>query len=520
MTTLEGKRELTASTVTPIVQSLDSEEYIPKALPRFLKTRDMIALYILAVFWISNVKGVALGGAATFTYWLLVAVAFFLPCALVTAQLGVMFPYEGSIYNWTYKALGPFWSFFVGLCAWLPGVLLLVSAADIIVNCLQTLNSQWLVPVWQQGLAIICITLFAGFVSLQRAKTVQHLINMTACITGFVVLLIGLSAVIWLFKGHPSATSFAPSAWAINVDPQAGNLGLLGTVTLAMLGATMPLNMGGEISGETSREQRRIITGHLLWGTLLVIVGYFTVTFAVLVVEGPNAALQAANPIVLLVGTVDTVLGRAAGNITMICIMLFFLIVAIFEICVSARLLLVAGIDKRLPRNLGLLNRSRIPRNAIVLQTIVAVVFTLVIFFLVPYAVPSLGDPATLTTNAYTVTAASLLLLWAFSFIFPFADLAFLYFRHRRNASSREAFTRQLIYPFPLLAICIVVGPLVCAGAIVVTLLYTWIPTFITNSQWLALVGILTLILLVIFAVASMYITSQVERERLALKED
>jgi uncharacterized membrane protein YbhN (UPF0104 family) len=167
-----------------------------------------------------------------------------------------------------------------------------------------------------------------------------------------------------------------------------------------------------------------------------------------------------------------------------------------------------------------LLNRSRIPRNAIILQTIVAVVFTLVIFFLVPYAVPSLGDPATLTTNAYTVTAASLLLLWAFSFIFPFADLAFLYFRQRRNASSREAFTRQLIYPFPLLAVCIVVGPLVCTGAIVVTLLYTWIPAFITNSQWLALVGILTLTLLVIFAVASMYITSQVDRERLALKED
>jgi amino acid transporter len=42
---------------------------------------------------------------------------------LVTAQLGQMFPRDGSLYVWTQKALGPFWGFFAGFCAWWPGIL-------------------------------------------------------------------------------------------------------------------------------------------------------------------------------------------------------------------------------------------------------------------------------------------------------------------------------------------------------------------------------------------------------------
>lgn len=42
--------------------------------------------------------------------------------AIVTGQLGFLFPGEGSIYLWTHKAFGPFASFFAGFAAWWPGV--------------------------------------------------------------------------------------------------------------------------------------------------------------------------------------------------------------------------------------------------------------------------------------------------------------------------------------------------------------------------------------------------------------
>jgi hypothetical protein len=245
-----------------------------------------------------------------------------------------------------------------------------------------------------------------------------------------------------------------------------------------------------------------------------VIIGYLVLTFAILVVGGQNAAFNAPNPVALLVSTVQTVLGPLAGSITIIGIMLFYVVVGIFENCISARLLMVAGIDQRLPQSMGRLNRFRIPANAIIFQTIIATLYTAVIFFLVP-AFTFLGNADTLTVEAYTITAASLLLVWAFSFMFPFLDLGMLYSRYRKDTASREAFLKQLICPLPVLMICIVVGPIVCAATIIVTLISSWIPQLISSNQWWYIVGVVTMILLVFSIIGSMLASSQAAWEDL-----
>lgn len=487
--------------------SLPSEDYVPRALPHVLGTFDMTTAFIMAVFWISNVTTIVTGGAAGLTYFVLCAAAFFIPCAIVIAQLGTMFPYEGSLYNWTYKALGPFWSFFITLCGWLPGVLSLVSAADVIVSVLQSLNPNWLVPAWQQGLVIIFITIFVGYLSIQRYRMVQNVINVAAGLTIVAVLFIGLAALAWLFKGKPSATNFGDaSGWGISFAPQTNNLYLLGTVTLALLGANMPLNMAGEL-----RDHKAILR-HLLWGALIVMGGYLIVTLAILVVEGQNAAFSAPNSVALLIDAVDKGLGNFMGGLTAVCMMTFFIVVGVFENLTSSRLIMVAAIDGRLPFAAGKLNLARVPQNAIIFQTICACLFTAVIFFGTPL-ITFLGNTATLTTEAYTVTAAGLLLVWAFSFMFPFIDLAVLYSRHR------QAFAPHRIFPMPLLTLSIILGPLVCLAAIVDTLIYSWIPTLIGNAQWWYLVGGLTAICLALSAIGSLYASGEASWERTQEKE-
>jgi amino acid transporter len=99
-------------------------------MPPILGTFDMTAVYLVAIFFIVNAATAASGGASAFTYLILGAVTFFIPCAIATTQLGHMFPNEGSLYNWTHKALGGYWSFFIGFCAWFPGVLVIVAGAD------------------------------------------------------------------------------------------------------------------------------------------------------------------------------------------------------------------------------------------------------------------------------------------------------------------------------------------------------------------------------------------------------
>jgi glutamate:GABA antiporter len=498
---------------TPPSIPLTSETYVPATMPRFLSTFDMVIIFTLALFWISNVTGTVIGGASSFTYWGIGIIAFFIPCCLVCAQLGSMYPHEGSIYNWTYRAFSLFsrstaayMSFFVGTCVWLPGLLSIVSAAFVIVNCLQALNGAWLPASWQQGLVIIVVVVLTGMISMQPRQMVQNIIKVCFFTTMLLVALVVLSAVVWLLNGHHSATNFADlQGWQVNLDPATGNVGLLGTVVLALLGVTGPLMMAGEIKSTT----RRALNMSFFWGALFVIASYVLTTLALLVVQGQNVALAASNPVQLVIATVDTGLGKFAGNVAAICMMLFFLVVAVLYNILYARILMSAGIDGRLPRLVVRLNPSRVPVNAIRAQTIISIVITLAIFFVIPM-ITFFGNPAELTAKAYFTTAAALLLVWAFSFIFPFVDLFLLYLR-----GSREEFNRTKVVPTPIILACCVVGPLVCLATIVDTLLFSFVPTLIPNNAWIVIVGSYALICVVLCAVGGMITSNESSFEQM-----
>ncbi len=488
---------------------LPSEEYVAKAMPSLLNTLDMTALYLVSIFFIVNSVSAATAGPAGFTYWLLCGITFFVPCAIATAQLAVMFPHEGSLYNWTHKALGGYWSFFIGFCAWFPGVLVMISGADAVVTCVQALNPNWLGAPWQQGLLIIAIIAFSALVSVQSFRVVQNTVNFVMGLTLLATAIIILAGVAWLISGHPSATNFGDfSQWKINWNPGTTNIGLFGTITLAYLGTEVPLNMGGEITG------RKVVTRHLLLGTLIVLAAYLLTTFALLVVEGQSGAASAANPAALLISTVDKAfganpIGKFLGSITALGITSFFIIVPIVYNYAFARLLLVAGIDQRLPVGVGKLNIQRVPANAIYFQSIVTIFLTAIIFFIVPY-VAHLGDPAALANEIYFVVQAATTLVWAVSCTFFFVNLGVFYRRDRRT------FHLHRIFPMPVLVICSIVGPIACVAAIVDTLLNSWIISYIDNAHWWYIVGGLTLFCLIIAAIGSMFATSEAAWEGLS----
>ncbi len=474
---------------------LVSEEYVPLTMPRILGTFDMTAVYLMIIFFITNATTAAGGGAAAFTYLLIGGITFFLPAVAATAQLGVLFPNEGALYNWTHKVLGGYWSFFAAFCAWFPGVLVMVTAGDVIVGYLQGLNSQWLVQPWQQGLVLIFFLAFSGVIAVQRFRTVQNIVNVVIMLTFLGVLLIGIAGVVWLVKGNQPVTSFHHlSDWM----PNPGNYSLFGLVTLAYLGMDTALNMGGEIT------ETKVIKKHLLWGTLLVLLGYFVATFSLLVVEGPvNGAIPFA-----LVSLVDITLGKFAGNITAICLMSFFVLAAVVYNYAYARLLLVAGIDKRLPINMGKLNKHRIPANAIILQTIVAGVVAAFIFLIFPYVL-KLNNPVNLSTEVYNVILASSTLVWALSSLFLFVNLALIYFR------DRSRLLKQLIFPRPVLWLCIVLGSISCVIAIADSLFFSWIGLLIDNAHWWYIIGGITFIFLVFAAIGSMLASSEIEWQKM-----
>lgn len=480
--------------------ALPSEEYTVKTMPKVAGPLGLTATYVLIIFFITNTASAIQAGAGTFTFWIVGAITFFIPCAIATAQLGHMFPHEGSLYNWTHKALGGYWSFFVAFCAWFPCILLMIVAADVVVGYMQGLNQNWLVQPWSQGLALTLIIAFSGFIATRRFASVLKLVKVTLGIAFLAVSMVGIAGLVWLVKGHPAVVSFkTPTDWGFAWNPSGYyTLALFGFIVQAFLGIEVPLNMGAEMTG------RRPVTRHLFWGTILVIVGYFITTFGLLVVVG---TAPSGNPYAMVLA-VKTALGPVAGDVTAILIMFNFVITPAVYSYAYARLLLVGGIDQRLPIRMARLNKNRVPANAIVFQTIVAIVFTAILFIVIP-SFTTMANAAILNSDVYNVVISASTLVWAISTAFLFINLVKFYFNDRR------AFRKQLIFPMPVLWISIVFGTTTCIVSIVGTLLYSLIPLQIGNNVWWIIVGGITGVCLVLAAVGGMLASSEADWQKL-----
>ncbi|HEY6541754.1 MAG TPA: amino acid permease, partial [Ktedonobacteraceae bacterium] len=254
---------------------LRSERIAGGILPRVLNSFDMVVIFVAIVLFITNsavatsINGASTSGAA-YIYWLLGFITFLIPGAIVTGQLGLMFPGEGSIYVWTNKAFGAFLGFFAGFCAWWPGVLVMIATGDVVVSFIQQLggqfNANFLSEPWQQGAVIIAVIAFSFFLSVLRFRITQNFVNIIFLAYGGAILLVGLSGVLWLVTGHPSNTDF--SLTAHNWLPNGSTASLYGLIILALLGIEVPLNMGVEINN------MRSITRYLLWGSVVVMAAY------------------------------------------------------------------------------------------------------------------------------------------------------------------------------------------------------------------------------------------------------
>src|SRR5438067_12132810 len=247
-----------------------SERVAPGMLPRVLNSLDMTIIFVAIVLFIVNASAIQRAGPSAFTYWILGFLAFLIPGALVTAQLGLMFPQEGSLDVWTQKALGPFWGFFAGFCAWWPGILVMAATGDAVVSIWQFIDTGGLPKNWEQGLVILAVLWFSAVLSVMRLRMTQNYANVAVIFYGAAIFVIGLAGILWLINdGHSATGGFGTFD---NWVPHGGTWTLFGLVILTLLKIEIPLNMGVEIVN------MRSIKKYLFWGSIVVMVGYLWAT--------------------------------------------------------------------------------------------------------------------------------------------------------------------------------------------------------------------------------------------------
>src|SRR5262250_2522523 len=186
-----------------------SEKVAPTLVGRVLNSFDLVVIFVALVLFVSNSSSVQFAGSAIYVFWVLGFLTFLIPGALVTAQLGRMFPEEGSLYVWTHKALGSFWGFFAGFAAWWPGVLVMILSGSLVVSLSQSVNSNLFTRPWQQGLIVLAVLWFSCVLGVLRFRLTQNYVNVQFLLYSFCLLVIGISGLVWLAGGHHAANSFA-----------------------------------------------------------------------------------------------------------------------------------------------------------------------------------------------------------------------------------------------------------------------------------------------------------------------
>ena len=457
-----------------------SERVAAGILPKVLSSFDMVAIFVAIVLFITNAAVIQSAGPTAFGWWILGFLVFLIPGAIVTGQLGRMFPGEGSIYLWTNKAFGSFWGFFAGFCAWWPGVLVMVATGTIVFSFLGFVFPDTIgtLDIRIQGIVITAFIVFSAVISILRFRVTQNIVNVVFVLYGLAIVLMGLAGVVWLAGGHAAVTNpldfgaYAPSA---STGLNFTNWTFFGLVILALLGVEVPLNMGVEI------KDARSITRYLVFGSLAVMAAYLIATWAIMVVV-PTTNGQSAQ-VTAVAAVVGIALGDAAGKLVALILAGFFLFITVVYNYSFARLIFVSGLDRRLPAAMSHVNANKVPDNAVWVQTIVAGAFTLLAFDILPTLGFGGGAPIEIQTKIYDVLQAAVTVIWCISMVILFIDVVIII---RRFSSAFES--TRLAHP-GVFYLSSLLGGIAAFIGIVATLSGSWTTLIPNDSGSLAILG-------------------------------
>ena len=345
-------------------------------LKRVLGRRDLVLLFVVAVFNLNVVPSIAANGGATVWLWIISLLLFFWPQGIAVIELSQRYPGEGGVYLWAKEMFGDFHGFLSGWCYWtnnmmyVPTVMLYFVGVSVYVlgpRHAALADSKGFALAASLGLFLVLVVL--NVVGLGVGKWINNI----GAVGTFVAAatLIGLGAVVWLRFG----TTVSAADFRIPANPRFV-LNAFGVICFGLVGLELASVMGDEI-----QEPRRTLPGAVAGGGIISGLLYIGATLTLLI------AIDRRD-INVLQGIVQAVTHLAARVgvswiIPAFALMLSISIAGIGSawLAGSARIPFVAGLDSYLPSWLGKVHpRYGTPYAALIVHAAVSAVLVVLNF--------------------------------------------------------------------------------------------------------------------------------------------
>ena len=205
-----------------------------------MSVTTMALLTVAAVLSLRNLPSEAEYGYSVIFYITMAAVCFFVPSALVSAELASGWPKDGGVYLWVKEAFGPKWGFvavfmqWVENLPWFPAVLTFVASSIAYV-----FNPEWAENRWFVLITIWVMLWLATFLNF-RGMRLSAWLSSSGALAGTLIpgVMIVLMAIGYLIAGKTPQITLSAGAFI----PELGNwnqLMLLSGMMVALSGMEM-----------------------------------------------------------------------------------------------------------------------------------------------------------------------------------------------------------------------------------------------------------------------------------------
>ena len=345
-------------------------------LKRVLGRRDLVLLFVVAVFNLNVLPSVAANGGVTIWLWLISLALFFWPQGIAVIELAHRYPGEGGVYLWAKEVFGDFHGFLSGWCYWTNNMMYVPTVMLYFVGV-----SVFVLGPGHEGLAdnrtfalaasvvLLGLLVVLNVVGLGVGKWLNNIGGIGTFIAAFVLM--GLGVII----GTKFGTSMHWSDFKIPANPRFV-LNSFGVICFGLVGLELASIMGDEIENPRKTLPGAVALGGLLSGFLYI---GATLTLLVAVDKDSISVLQG------IVQAVSHMAGRV-GVGWIIAPFAFLLSLSIAGIGSawlggSARIPFVAGLDSYMPEWLGKIHpKYATPYAALMVHASVSLILVIVNF--------------------------------------------------------------------------------------------------------------------------------------------
>jgi glutamate:GABA antiporter len=393
-----------------------------KQLRKELGFWDVLLFNIATVLGPRWIAAAAHNGTSSISLWVLVAVLFFVPSALVINELSSRFPEEGGLYVWAKEAFGDFHGFVAGWTYWtytvfyFPG-LLLASAAmgGYAAGSTGAALAQDRTFLLAGSFVLLAVAVILNIIGLNVGKWLQNAGGVGTYLP--LLILVGMAGALWLKQGSMTHFTLANMMPHWNWD----TVNFWSQIAFAFTGLELVSTMSAEV-----RDPRRTLPRAVLSAGALIAAIYIVGTFAVLSlipdaqVDPKSGVFQAITmgSTVLRIGFVGVLaallasVGNAGGVGS--------------TVAGIARVPFVVGIDRYLPQAFGKIHpRWRTPYVSILVQAVAS------------GAVLLISQINETMRGAYQVLVDITIIIYFIPFLYMFAAVIRLVNREDRQANSQ-----------------------------------------------------------------------------------